>query len=854
LKAIAAITVVFFFSVGFLNAQFNPERQALNKIKKGDWNAATKILNKSLLKDSLNAEATYVYSLLYFTPSYSGFNVNTANYYKNKTIRVYNLSDSRSKERFRKFPIDSLTLANLTRQLDSAAFEQAKREGTESAYMFFLNQYPKALQTQSAIELRDEAAFVTALKQNTHLSFKNFLNKYPDSHRAKEAQQRFEKLLFEYETRSKTLDAYQQFVNQYPTSPFAETAIQFIYDVTTLDGKEESFESFTTQYPKSKKYKEASQFLLHIRLAKHKPITLNDSLKRIYPIREWIPFTENSKWGFMKADGNKAFAASLNEIDPEYFCEPLITDFIKTDTAIIGRNGAIICPGKFNSAIDLGFGFIKAESDSSVLLMHKSGKIFDIPKLEQAILIDSQFIACLKSNAWGLYSFTGQQLLPFAYDQIISRGRFVIFSKSGKEILVELENIIPFSKGKLDPIAADEIKRYGSKYFWIRNGALEKIINEHLTEVIPFDRQQITFSPAGLVVTKNKMHYLMDWPTLATTPLESYQVFEPWLITQRASGKPALHFIPTRQEVMAEADSIWFDDAFAGTKKSDTIRLLQSPSRHFSIPFDETYTVKKSKDSVVYILTKLRNRTSVYLASSFEKVLTTTWSFIDPVVRNIFLIKEKEKLGLMDDKNRMLLQPEFDAILYSQKNFTLLKNRQFGIYNANTKQLLKPTLDSNPAPYSSQFSIGRKGNKAGFISLNNLNKKIDFNFDEITYWTDSLALVKRNNRTSIYSIFNKKTILDSLSSIKIISNSNLDQLAIFSKKGLTGLIDRLNGIIIKPEFDELTFQQVDGELLFIGMKKLGETESEIYYLDSSGKALRRTKTSLDMAYSILCDN
>lgn len=835
-------------------AQFNPERQALNKIKKGQWNTAIKILSKSLLKDSLNAQSTYVYSLLYLNPDYPKYNLNTANYFKNRTIRLYHSSDDRSKERFRRLPLDSIILSNLTRQIDSTAFEQAKRESTETAYIHFLTHYPDAWQTQSAIELRDEAAFVTALKKNTQYSFQDFLVKYPNSHRAKEAKQRFDKLLFDYETRNKTVEAYEQFVKRYPTSPFADQALQFIYETTTLSGSEESFENFIIQYPKSKKYQEALQYLLHIKLAKKKPVTLTDSLRKIYPLREWIPFYENSKWGFMDERGNEVFPASLNGIDPKHLCEPLQTDFINTNAGIIGRNGATILRGKFNSVSDLGLGFIYAEMDSSVLLLHKSGNTIRIPGLQHAILIDSQFLACQKANVWGLFSFTGQQLLPFSYDKITSRGRFVIFSKSGKEILVELRNIIPYAQGKLDPIAADEIKRYGSKYFWIRNGALEKILDDRLNEILPFDRQQILFGPAGLVVTKNKSHYLKDWPALAETSLASYQIFEPWLVSQKPFEKPALHFIPSRELVVPAADSIWFDASFAGVKKGDTVRLMQSPTKHFNIPIEENYTIKKSRDSVIYILTKNRNRTSVYLADSFEKILTTTWASIEPLLENTFLIKEKEKYGLMDEKNRMLLQPEFDGIILSEKNFTLLKNRKFGIYNQNKKQLLKPILDANPVSYNAQWAIGRKENRVGFINLENLARKITFEFDEVTYWTDSIAIVKKDRQTSLYSFHNNKIILSNLGAIHTIMEAANEKMAIFSKTGLTGVMGSLTGIILNPEFHELTFTRINSELIFIGMKKLRDTESEIYYMNSTGKLLRKTITDLETAYSILCEN
>jgi hypothetical protein len=119
-------------------AQFNPEKKAINKIKKGQWNSARKILNKSLRKDSLNIEALYCYSVLYFTPHYSRFNVDTANVFRTKTSNLFAEVDNKSKDRLRKFPIDSIILEKQKNKIDSAAFEKAKNQDTETSYIHFL--------------------------------------------------------------------------------------------------------------------------------------------------------------------------------------------------------------------------------------------------------------------------------------------------------------------------------------------------------------------------------------------------------------------------------------------------------------------------------------------------------------------------------------------------------------------------------------------------------------------------------------------------------------------------------------------------------------------------------------------
>ena len=842
----------FFLNLFTANAQFNPEKKAINKIKKGQWNSARKILNKSLRKDSLNIEALYSYSVLYFTPHYSRFNVDTANYYRFKTSNLFANADNKLQERLKKFPLDSTVLANQKNKIDSAAFEKAKNIDTEDSYIHFLSHYPGANQTQQAIELRDEAAFVIALKGNTHFAFQNFLDKYPNSHRTQEAQDRYDKLLYSYETQNKTLEEFERFVNQYPASPFRSNAIQNIYEKTTLDGSEQSFESFINLYPENKMAKEASNILLHIRLSKQSPVTMTDSLKALYPLLDWIPITDNNKWGFMDHHGEIVFDTILDEIDEEYFCNPMHDDFIKTKNEIISRNGATIAKGKFKSTTDIGYGFIRAETDSSILLIHKSGKFLPIRGLTDAFIIGSQFIAAKNSNQWGIFSFTGFAIIPFTFERIIVRGQSVIMSKAGKEILLDINKIIPYSQGKEEPIVADEIKHYGSKYLWIRNGALEEIIDTDLNKIIPFDRHQITFESIGLVQHKNNYHYLKNWPMLESTPLETYQIFEPWLVTRKTGERPSLHYIPKQQTIAELADSIWFDQALAAVMKSDSVRLIQSPTRFFTIPMDENYSVRQSRDSIAFILVKSKNKTNIHLASTFERITTTTWQGVEPILKNIFLIKEKGKQGLIDDKNKILLNPEYDALLYTNGVFTLLKDRKFGTYNPTTKKLLKPAFESNLIKYNQEWTIGRKENKLAFINPETKNPV--FEFDEINFWTDSVALVKVNGKKALYSIFNKKIIMDNIGTFQIVNEFNNRRFAILSQGNLLGVIGGESETILKPEFEELTFQRVNDTLVFIAMKPLPGKEVEIFYFDRDGKTIKKLKTDIDTGYDIICDN
>jgi tetratricopeptide (TPR) repeat protein len=822
-------------------AQLNPEKAALNKIKKGEWRTAQKILKKALKKDSLNIEASYVYSVLYFSHRFYDFNVDTAHAMLNKTIRLYAQADLRSKKRLKRFPIDSAILSKLRTKIDSAAFEQAKSLNSEDAYIYFIKHYSDSRDIQMATELRDEAAFVSARKQNTHQSFQRFLHVYPNSRRAPEARQLFEKLLFESSTRNKTLRDYQNFVAANPTSPFAEPAIKEIFELSTLEGTESSFDNFIKQFPDSKYSYFAQSLLAHML-----PDTSIDAVNR-----EWIPFAENGRWGFMDETGAAMFQPILPSVHEKYFCEPMVEDFIHSDTAIIERSGRPILFGKFQQVTDLGAGFLLADIDTAKLVVHKSGWQPIEKPLTDAAIVGSRFLAIKSKVAWGLFALNGKQILDFAYDRITPSGSFLSLAKSGKEILVKLEGVIPYSKGA-EAIVADEIRSLGKNYFWIRNGSLEKVLNMDLKEIIPFDRHSISLGPIGFIIKKNSDLRVQGWPSLENISFSSLTIAEPWLVTRKKNERPSLIHIPSQQEIATSTDSVWFDQGFAAMKKKDSVQVWLSLTKSFTIPSSENYDIRMAKDSTVFILIRSKSKTAVHHAGTLVRLFTAPHGEIEPIQKNIFLITDRGKHGLLNEKGKTILKPNYDAILFSSGIFSLLKGKKFGSYNPATKKLIEPSFDSNLKPYGPNWTIARKEGKLAILKSNG-QKQTDFEFDDLEFWSDTVALVVQNGKRSLYSIPRKKNYVENISALQVLEADSPEHLAIFKQNGFYGVMGNSSGIVVNPEFEEISHRVVNGSLIFIAAKPVDGATLHVTYFQSNGKPMRSNLMLREMFEQMVCE-
>ena len=111
----------------------------------------------------------------FFSNANPDFQIDSAYRYIKNSIRIYDTLSLRDKEKIVKFPIDSLLLATLKMRADSAAFERAKRENTEAAYIQFIKSFGSAMQVPNAVELRDEVSFLEALKSNTIMNWEKIL-------------------------------------------------------------------------------------------------------------------------------------------------------------------------------------------------------------------------------------------------------------------------------------------------------------------------------------------------------------------------------------------------------------------------------------------------------------------------------------------------------------------------------------------------------------------------------------------------------------------------------------------------------------------------------------------------------
>ena len=63
-----------------------------------------------------------------------------------------------------------------------------------------------------------------------------------------------------------------------------------------------------------------------------------------------------------------------------------------------------------------------------------------------------------------------------------------------------------------------------------------------------------------------------------------------------------------------------------------------------------------------------------------------------------------------------------------------------------------------------------------------------------------------------------------------------------------------SGIIVKPMYEEIGFQILNGNPIFIGLKPIDKDMMRVTYFQATGSIIRNQILGSDIAYSLLCED
>ena len=812
------LLIVLIFSASGLTTSCTNTRYALKLLEKKKFKPATAILNRSLAKDSINAQAKYVYSLMYTDTAYHQYHIDTAYAYILDAATDLTQPDTAAKQQIllKKLWVDSTTIASQKLRVDSLAFARAAAQHTVESYQYFLDRFSTAAQYDTAVGLRNALAFEKVRQANTYQAYQKFMETYPDAVEFNEAKEHYNMLVFRDKTQAGTLESYLQFLVNFPETPYRTLAEKEIFEISTVENTLESYEVFIRRFPNSIHAKKAIDFLYHLYKTNHNPadflerydpLPFADSLREVIALENeiLIPFYENKKYGFFDSKGEVVIPTQYDGIAEEYFCHGVTNDFVKTSIASEEGNLSLLLT-KDNQRIfgtsvnpdlsvieaasatltDLGGGLVEVTNNGQHTLVHKSGlMVLDTPEggryegIELMPVSSSdkedenhppyQFIKFQLKGKWGLSTFAGKALLEAVYDDIELMEEFVMLTKNEKIAVTNREAL--FAKADNQPLPLSFI--------------YEDIAMVDDTHLIAYTERQETVLNDQLQVIVPLADHTIIRPLRTSAQMDKY-----WLIRKKdASRQYYLFSRNSREAGNTHYEQAYYDDRWLAFKADNKFILFDFYKNRQST---ETY------DSV-----KILSKNFVLLFPDFARSPDS--------VTIVFQNQKKVNVASSDKKQTVffrLLRPRGMAEGSETSQYLLIDDhsREKQIYNDKGEVVFSSDFDEVSIEAPHLFVIEKNGKKGLIDSLG--NTLLSTRYQGIGNYADGILAVLDRGKFGLYKYDTKehiKPLYDAILKVYYPEADSIEGLFIAKKKGKTGLINAEDKVLIPFDFEEIRY-------------------------------------------------
>lgn len=865
-----------------LAACAGPLKRSAKHLEKENFAKVDKLLHKSLEKDSINPGANYLYSLLYNQKDYANNSLDSAYNFVNEALYNYAIADGKKLKKLHRLDIDSLTLTTHKTFLDSLAFERAQIADDIAGYNYFIDRHPAAIQVPAAISRRNDIAFADAREINTYESYRQFMDTYPDAEQLKDATELYDILLFEGKTRDKKLESYIAFLENYPKTPYRAEAEKHIFEISTAGNTIESYHNFIKDFPDSRFAKKAVDFMFHTfrqhDSAQHffrafPDFPTRDSLQAAVDLatNAVFPIYGGENFGFMNSFGEILISPAYETVPPDYLCGGIAEDFLlipsEGNGQILSKKGEIIYEGGFENAEDIGFGLIRIENGGKFGVVHKAGHLIMPLQYEHVALINNKFILYNQQGLLGLLALNGRNILEPEYQDIYALEEFIILQKDNKlgvtnaEKLVQKVNQVPL---KPDFIY-DEVELIEADLLHAFQGEQETVLDENLNRVFPLGNQNIYPVKYGWLVEKDSsfMIYNDDLLPLANQRYKAALFNKNWLGLKKSEhwgimgqeGAIFPEFIYDSLQLISENFALLF-------QRDSTFALFSNGSKVDISEYDHHVQLLRPRSGAAFndsipsefLLASNQSGYKRIYNNVGQEIISGFYTQVDALSPHHLVIEKNNRKGLINESGESLLPIRYNGIAnYNNGYLSTLSGTKFGIFNDKKEIDIAPGYDVILQPYNDSLLIVSKRKKFGIIDRSN-KTFLPFEYDEVRYWTDSLALAKGGGEWKLINFYKNEPVYEGIENYKVISNNAGEIVITFYKGKQYGLLSNKKGEVLAPSYQDIFNIGTVAQPVYFAEKAVEEADMYVaIYFDDMGNTLRSQAFSADEFEKIICD-
>lgn len=386
---------------------------------------------------------------------------------------------------------------------------------------------------------------------------------------------------------------------------------------------------------------------------------------------------------------------------------------------------------------------------------------------------------------------------------------------------------------------------------WVKLGNEQGVLNQKLNEWISLSTQELTPTFFGAVSQFNNGYRLHDKTAISSPLFYRVKVSQPWVGVQQ-EGSWRLIDPATKKFQSTAFDSIGFIGPFAMGLRNDSLRVYLSKSNFVESLQTTRVLFIPGKDSLFFLLLDEGDKKTLFDTKG-SRLFTVNFDRIEYNNEGFFTVIKKEKRGLISLDGRTVVQPEFDAMgTVNHGVVAILKDKKFGFLDVVHKREIKPEYDKNILRYSATKMIAFKNGFYGLIGWDN-KPTTPFEFEEIRYWNDSSALVKKNFNWIIYNFVEKKIVLDKIKTFKWVLDTDQEKIMIVQQENSYGVMSNKRGVIIPATFTDIVNLGSAMVPLYFTEKHVEEASIfVVIYYDKAGKQLRRQVYEADDYEKLYC--
>ena len=878
MKLKSTILLILAFSMFYFNIEI-PKR-AFRLYEKGDLEKTVEALEKSLARDSLNPAANYLYAKLYVDTAFWGYHIDSAYRYVNEAIEDYGyVKEPKDLDKLQRVGVDSLSLALQKDMIDSLQFEVIKGRHTIAAYNWFMQTHVDANQLPRALALRNHIAFEQAEKVNTWQSYKAFMEEYPEAGDFGTAEKRYKKLIFDERTADGKLKSYTDFLEEFPGTPYREKAEQQIFEISTAVNTLEAYTHFLKKYPNQRLAQKIYPRLYHLYkelyesaafLSDFNIPSINDSLINVIRLEQgfWLPKLENGHFTFFDERAQATPPPPMSDIAPEYLCEPVLTDFvygkIEGSPKVFGRNGTLIAEGVFDRVRDEGYGYLVLADERGERLVHKSKEIIIDEPTQSIRVLNQHFIRTQKEGLYGLTTINGRAVLNHEYDDIDTLLNYLRIEKDGRITLVRPEQLFPAIDGEALRLAFpyEQIEVLENGLLWATKAGREGVLNGQLEVVIPFDNQAIYDREYGWLLEQNGQKQLLHraYPFLKEKRYDKLLENSQWIAAKEGSswvlidrlgklpvagGYDSLNFLGENMVMLYQGDRV-----LAQFRNSKQLLMKKAWKPSLLVPQNYTKTGETAFFDF-FMLSNRKNYRKVYNSHGRE-ILSATYKEVTAMGPDLLRL-QKRNTALVDSTGKFVLKFIYDGVgSYDRGYVSIVKGGKVGILNLEKGLAIPPAYESLITPYSDTVLMAKKGGLVGFI--NGKNKALSgFDFDEVKYWNDSIALVRMEEEWLLHNIATEEAVYEKIIDFKFLENSETEKRILVSTENGKGVYSGTRGELIEPTYDDIKVLGTAETPVYFALKMVREADLYVViYFDANGKKLFTLTYRQDEYFEIAC--